>query len=229
MDAGLVASAVGAFVTLFVLIDPIGLTPLFLALTAGASPRERRAIALRALAVAAGILALFGLAGEILLQSIGVGLPAFRISGGLMLFLIALEMLFEKRNERRGRTAAGEGAADGAKSQEDHDAAPPPLDRDPSVFPLATPLIAGPGAMASMILLTAKAETGVEEALVYLCALGVLGVCLALFMAAHWIERLLGPTGVTLVTRLFGVLLGALAVQFVLDGLSDYGMAVRPA
>lgn len=223
MDAALLDTALGAFVTLFVIVDPIGLAPLFVALTAGSDAATRRGVALRALAVAAGVLALFGLAGEILLETIGVGLPAFRISGGIMLFLLALEMLFERRTERRGKSA--ERAMPGAERDPSDDTDAPGLARDPSVFPLATPLIAGPGAMATMILLTAKAESPAEEAVVYACLALVLALCAPVFLAAGLIERGLGPTGVTLVTRLFGVLLGALAVQFVLDGLADYGMA----
>ncbi len=259
MTLELLNAALGPLVTLFVIVDPIGLAPVFVALTAGAAGAERRRIALRAVAVAAGILAVFGLIGEALLETVGIGLPAFRISGGLMLFLIALEMLFERRPERRSRTAEQAMA-----EPETADAAPAPLsdarpvsrpvsppgsadrpiaateaekiepggieaggiDRDPSVFPLATPLLAGPGAMASMILLTARAESPAEEALVYLSLALVLGVCLALFLAAGLIERLLGPVGIRLTTRLLGVLLGALAVQFVLDGLADYGFTV---
>lgn len=209
LDPALLDTAISAFVTLFVIIDPIGLAPLFVALTAGADAAQRRRIAIAALAIALGVLALFGLVGKALIETIGVGLPAFRISGGLMLFLIALEMLFEKRTERKAKTAGESGGLDPAN--------------DPTVFPLATPLIAGPGAMASMILLTAKAETVAGKVTVFACLAAVLLCCLALFLASGLVERALGPSGVKLVTRLLGVLLGALAVQFVLDGLSAYG------
>lgn len=215
-DPALSDFALRSAVTLFVVIDPIGLAPLFVALTAGRSRAERRRIALSALSVAAGVLTLFGAAGETLITAIGVGLPAFRISGGMMLFLIAVEMLFERRNEQREKTATEAQGGDADRSTS-----------DPTVFPLATPLLAGPGAMAAMILLTARAETPMETAAVYLCLAVVLVICLALFLMAPLIERALGPTGVKLVTRLLGVLLAALAVQFVLDGLADFGVVTR--
>lgn len=220
-DPALWSAAAAAFATLFVVVDPVGMAPIFVALTAGMPAAQRRRIAVNAVLVAAFVLALFGLAGEPLLRTLGIGLPAFRISGGVMLFLIAVEMLFERRTPRRARSAATAGGDD-----------PPPEEesggRDPTVFPLATPLIAGPGAMASMILLAAGAETPAAAAAVYGSLLAVLAICLALFMLAGRLERLLGPTGVSLVTRLFGVLLGALAVQFVLDGLAAYGVSVTP-
>ena len=127
--------ALAAFVTLFVIIDPIGLAPLFVALTTGKTSAQRRSIAMRSILTAAGLLAAFGIGGEYVLTKIGIGMPAFRISGGILLFLTAIEMLFEKRTERREKTA-------------EDDEGP-----DPAVFPLAMPLIGGPGAMTSMILL----------------------------------------------------------------------------
>ena len=120
---------ISAFVTLFVVIDPVGLAPLFIALTRDMTPQRRRRIGWRALAIAAVLLTLFGLAGESILTVIGISLPAFRIAGGMLLFLTALDMLFERRTERR----------EGQTRDDDH---------DPSVFPLATPLLAGPGALA---------------------------------------------------------------------------------
>lgn len=199
-----------AFATLFVVVDPPGLAPLFVALTTGASPAQRRAYAYRGIAVGAGVLLIFGLFGQSVLNLIGVGLPAFRIAGGLMLFFIAMEMLFEKREERRAKT-----------THDDMEHSGP--DSDPSVFPLGTPLIAGPGAMASMILLIGQysGDIGAQSA-VYAALVCVLAITLALFLAGGWMERLIGPTGIGVITRLLGVLLGALAVQFVLDGLKAY-------
>lgn len=200
-----------AFATLFVVIDPPGLAPLFVALTAGMSSARRRVIAIRGVAVATGVLLIFGLFGESVLKLIGVGLPAFRISGGLMLFFIAMEMLFEKRDERRAKTAQGEIE----QAEPGH---------DPSVFPLGTPLIAGPGAMASMILLLGEHSGDIAgQAAVYGALAAVLAITLVLFFAGGLMERMLGQTGITVITRLLGVLLGALAVQFVLDGLKAYG------
>lgn len=202
------AFLISAFVTLFVVIDPIGLTPLFVAMTSGMSPRARRAIGLRACLVAIVLLALFGALGEAVLGFIGISMPAFRIAGGLLLFLTALDMLFERRTKRR---------EDQADEEDDRP--------DPSVFPLAIPLIAGPGSIASMILLTGE-KPGVEGYfLVFAVMLAVVAIVLMLFLAAGLLERLLGRIGIVVVTRLLGMLLAALAVQFVLDGLRAFGLA----
>jgi len=190
-----------AIVTLFVVIDPIGLAPVFVSLTAGAPAVERRAIARRAVSIALGLLILFGLFGEAVLGFVGISMPAFRIAGGILLFLTALDMLFERRNPRR------EDQAEGARP-------------DPSVFPLATPLIAGPGAIASIILLTGRAGNSGALAAVFLALLIVLAAVLVMFLAAGLLERALGRTGTNVTTRLLGMLLAALSVQFVIDGLS---------
>jgi multiple antibiotic resistance protein len=195
-----------AFVTLFVVVDPIGLAPLFVALTQGATGAERRRIGLRAVAIAAVLLTLFGLFGDKLLAAIGISMPAFRIAGGVLLFLTALEMLFERRTQRR----------EGQQPDPAH---------DPSVFPLATPLIAGPGAMATMILLAGQPGLGWAELLAYHgVMLAVLACVLFMFFLASPIEHLLGRTGVMVVTRLFGMLLAALSIQFILDGLRGAGL-----
>ena len=193
-----------AFMTLFVIIDPIGLAPLFVALTQGATAKHRRAVGLRAVLIAFGILTLFGLFGDHVLEFVGISMPAFRIAGGLLLFLTALEMLFEKRSKRREEHA----------QHPEHQ----PVE-DPSVFPLATPLLAGPGAITSMILLIDQADgvTGVLFMLGVLIA--VLAVCLLFFALSGVMERVLGATGINVVTRLMGMLLAALSVQFVVDGV----------
>jgi len=201
MDTG---ALISAFVTIFVVIDPIGLAPLFVALTQGASAAQRRAIALRACVIAIVILTLFGLLGEAVLGFVGISMPAFRIAGGLLLFLTAFDMLFERRQKRRG---------------EPHDPVP-----DPSVFPLATPLIAGPGAIASMILLAGQAHDATGVLAIHLVMVAVVACALLLFLGAGLMERLLGATGTNVVTRLLGMLLAALSVQFVLDGLSAFGI-----
>mgnify|MGYP001083486333 CR=1 FL=1 len=199
--------AISAFVTLFVIIDPIGLTPLFVAMTAGKTSAQRRSIAIRAVLTGAGILAVFGVAGEFMLTKIGIGMPAFRISGGILLFLTAIEMLFEKRTPRREKTA------------EDDDG------NDPAVFPLAMPLISGPGAMTSMILLTGQYSGDVgSQVLVHVVMLSVLLIVFLMFMTSGVLERVLGHTGINLVTRLMGMFLAALSVQFVLDGVRAYGL-----
>ncbi|MBN2760648.1 MAG: MarC family protein [Rhodobacteraceae bacterium] len=201
---------ISAFVTLFVVIDPIGTAPLFLALTQGMTARERRTVGLRACFIAALLLLAFALAGEDFLRFIGISMPAFQIAGGLLLFLTALDMLFDRRSQRRQNHAdEGTGA----------------LADDPSVFPLAMPLIAGPGAMATMVLLindTGGSWEGV--ALISGVMLAVIALVLLAFLAAAPIERILRRTGTMVLTRLFGLLLSALSVQFVINGASALGI-----
>ena len=196
---------ISAFVTLFVVIDPVGLVPLFIALTRDMTPQRRRRIGWRALAIAAVLLTLFGLAGESILTVIGISLPAFRIAGGMLLFLTALDMLFERRTERR----------EGQTRDDDH---------DPSVFPLATPLLAGPGALATMILLVGENPGPTHTLMIHVVMLAVLGIAAGFFALADPIARVLGRTGTMVVTRLFGMLLAALSIQFVIDGLKGSGL-----
>jgi multiple antibiotic resistance protein len=201
---------ISAFVTLFVVIDPIGTAPLFLALTQGMSARQRRTVGLRACFIAALLLMAFALAGEDFLRFIGISMPAFQIAGGLLLFLTALDMLFDRRTQRR-ENHADEGTGH-------------PAD-DPSVFPLAMPLIAGPGAMATMVLLindTGGTWEGI--ALITGVMLVVIALVLLAFLAAAPLERVLRRTGTMVLTRLFGLLLSALSVQFVLNGASALGI-----
>ncbi|OSP55415.1 MarC family protein [Pseudoruegeria sp. SK021] len=201
------ASALTSFATIFVVIDPVGMAPIFVAMTSDMAPAHRRAVAIRACVIAAGILMVFGLFGNALLSTLGISLAAFRIAGGLLLFLIAVDMLFEKRTERR----------EGREADADN--------HDPSVFPLATPLIAGPGSMAAMILLNSGNEvTWLDRLEVQLVMLTVVGLVLILFFLSAVIARLLGRTGILVVTRLLGMLLAALSVQFVLNGLIDLGV-----
>ena len=202
------AFLITAFVTMFVVIDPIGLAPLFVALTQGMSDKARHRIARRATFIGVAILLAFAAFGEPLLSGIGISMPAFRVAGGILLFLTALEMLFERRTKRRQSQSEAE--------EDDHR-------DDPSVFPLAIPLIAGPGAIASVILLMGQ-RPGVEGAVMVLGATGlVMLIVFAFFRISGPIERALGKTGITVVTRLLGMLLAALSVQFVLDGLSAFG------
>lgn len=203
------AFLVTAFATLFVVIDPPGLVPLFIALTRGMAAGHRRRLALRACVIAGGILTLFALVGDALLGFVGISLPAFRIAGGLMLFMTAFDMLFERRTQRR----------EGQQPDPDH---------DPSVFPLATPLIAGPGAIATMILLVGKigaTDAGWlgTAAVVGLMAL-VIAVNYVFLLGAAPVERILGRTGTLVITRLLGMLLAALSVQFVIDGIAGSGL-----
>lgn len=206
---------ISAFVTLFVVIDPIGTAPLFLALTQGMSARERRAVGLRACFIAALLLMAFAVAGEDFLRFIGISMPAFQIAGGLLLFLTALDMLFDRRTQRRQNHAdEGTGA----------------LADDPSVFPLAMPLIAGPGAMATMVLLiNDTGGTWEGTALISGVMLAVIALVLLAFLAAAPIERILRRTGTMVLTRLFGLLLSALSVQFVLNGATALGILPNAA
>lgn len=201
------ATYITAFVTLFVVIDPIGLTPIFIALTPDQTGAERRRIGLRSLLIAAVLLTLFGLAGEAILSGIGISISAFRIAGGLLLFLTAMDMLFERRTERREGQVEGEGHS-----------------HDPSVFPLAMPLLAGPGALATMILLVGEKQGVGHVVMVHVMMLAVLAICMVLFALATPLARVLGRTGVMVVTRLLGMLLAALSVQFVIDGLRGSGL-----
>jgi len=200
------AFMITALVTMYVVIDPIGLAPLFIALTRGMTPAQRRRIAIRATAVSAFILALFAFFGEALLGFVGISMPAFRIAGGILLFLTALDMLFERRTKRReDRTAEEEDT------------------NDPSVFPLAIPLIAGPPAIATIILLIGQKPGG--EGLIMLLGITALAllVMMSVLLASSILDRVFGKTGIDVITRLLGMLLAALSVQFVLDGLAAFG------
>jgi multiple antibiotic resistance protein len=196
---------VSALVTLLVVVDPIGLTPTFLAVTEGLPQAARRRIAVRACLIAAAVLAGTALIGDWLLTTLGISLPAFRIAGGLMLFAVASEMVFGVRIERQSREAE--------EAIEEHV-------RHVAAFPLAIPLMAGPGAITATLLLAGQART---QPLLLAGLLGVIiavtATCLGAFMIASRIERLLGVTGSVVLARLLGVLLAALAVQFVIDGV----------
>ena len=195
-----------ALVTLLVTLDPPGLAPIFLSLTRGMTNDERRQVAVRACLIAFGILAFFGLVGDIVLKALGVSLPAFRIAGGLLLFWISFEMVFERRNERKQATAE-------TAITQDHI-------RNVAAFPLAIPLMAGPGALTAVMLLAGRAggDIAMLTSLAVICGLVILS-CLATFLLAVPIARLLGVTGNVVLTRLLGVILAALAVQFVIDGM----------
>lgn len=196
---------VSALITFFVVIDPPGCAPIFASLTTGATPQQRRAMAFRAVLIATLILVFFALLGEQLLGALGITLDAFRIAGGIMLFLIAFEMVFEKRTQRR---------EDRAQKIIDT-----PEIEDVSAFPMAMPMIAGPGTIASIMLLEARSR-GVEESLVVLAALGtILLLTLLALLAAGPLMRLLGQRIEAVITRLLGVVLAALAAQFIIDGL----------
>jgi multiple antibiotic resistance protein len=204
-----------AFVTFFVIVNPAGVAVTFAALAEGAPAEWRRDTAIRAVAVAAGVLAGFAFGGQWLLAQLGVSLDAFRIAGGALVFLIAVDMLFERRKERRDATAERVNAAR-AKGEMD----------DISVFPLAIPLIAGPGAIATVMLYFTQNEAPMAQAAVIAAvAVNLLLTLVALFTTAQ-ITRLMGATVLMVLTRVFGIILAALAAQFVVDGVKNaFGLA----
>jgi multiple antibiotic resistance protein len=196
---------VSALVTLVVVVDPVGLAPTFLAVTGGLPNDARRQVALRAPAIAGAILAGTALIGDWLLRQLGISLPAFRIAGGLLLFSIGSEMVLGVRMERQSRAAE--------QAIEEHV-------RNIAAFPLATPLLAGPGAITATILLAGQATPRPASLAILIGVIAaVIGVCIIVFLLAAKVDRALGTTGNLLLSRLLGVLLAALAVQYVIDGL----------
>jgi multiple antibiotic resistance protein len=194
-----------AFITLVVIIDPPGCAPIFASLTSGTTAAHRRSMAIRSATVAWFILVFFALLGEPLLNTLGISLSAFRLAGGIMLFIIALEMVFEKRTERReARAQEIEGTPEG---------------EDIAVFPMAIPMIAGPGSIATIMLLSARANGLVEGAVVLGAMTLVLLLTLIALLAAGPLMKLIGAKLEAMITRILGVILAALAAQFVLDGL----------
>jgi multiple antibiotic resistance protein len=195
-----------AFVTMLVTIDPPGLAPVFIVLTLGMPNPVKREIALRATLIAFAILAAFAFGGGALMNVLGISIPAFRIAGGLLLFYVAFEMIFELR---RGRNQ--EFASDAVRI--DHV-------QDVAAFPLAIPLMSGPGSITATILLTERAG-GNWQLLGGLMAIVavVMLLCYVTFLLSEHIARLLGTTGSVVLSRMLGVVLAALAVQFVVDGV----------
>jgi multiple antibiotic resistance protein len=194
-----------AFVTFFVVIDPPGCAPIYAGLTKGASAQQARSMALRATWIASLILLVFALFGQQLLGALHIELNSFRIAGGLMLFFIAFDMVFEKRTQRR-------------ESRAEKIAATPEIE-DVSVFPMAMPMLAGPGAIAAVMLLMNEADGYGEMAEVLAALAAVLVITAAALVAAGPLIRLLGDKVEAVITRLLGVLLAALAAQYVIDGL----------
>ncbi|RFC67320.1 MULTISPECIES: MarC family protein [Mesorhizobium] len=194
-----------AFATILVTIDPPGLAPLYLAVTRGMTGDQRRVVSVRSSIIAFFILALFSLAGSTVLSILGITLPAFRVAGGMLLFYIAFEMVFEKRNDRKEKTAE-------TAITKDHV-------QNVAAFPLAIPLIAGPGAISAVVLHSGRLPTVMGQisllAIILVCCL----ITFLVFVLAQHIDRFLGETGRSILTRLLGVILAALAVQFVADGI----------
>jgi multiple antibiotic resistance protein len=195
-----------AFATAFTIIDPVGMIPLTLAVTADATPKARAAIVNQAVVVAGAVILFMGLIGNTILESLGITLPAFTIAGGVLLFLIAVDMLFGRKT---GTKQTDEETRAGAESA------------NPAVFPLAVPMLAGPGTIATVLVLVSLAGHDREKLAVvfaaFLCALIATGICMRL---STQMLRVIGTTGVHVITRLFGILLAALAVQFVINGIT---------
>ncbi len=196
---------VSALITLVVVVDPVGLVPTFLAVTDGFSRAARRSVALRASMIAGAILIGAALIGDWLLHMLGISLSAFRIAGGLLLFLIAAEMVLGVRMRREGQAAE--------EAVEEHV-------RNVAAFPLAIPLLAGPGAITATVLLAGRADGNVLLLGLLLAVVAIVAVmCFVAFLGAGRISQLLGVTGNIVLSRLLGVLLAALAVQYVVDGI----------
>lgn len=195
-----------ALTTLMVTVDPPGLAPIFLSLTIGMTPAEKRAVAIRATLIAAGVMVGFAFFGQAVLNALGISVPAFRIAGGLLLFWIAFEMIFELRNRRKTNVAT-------TAINEDHI-------RNVAAFPLAIPLMAGPGTITATMLTAGSAQGDpVRLAALMLVIVLVSASCLLTFFVSERLSKLLGVTGNLVLTRLLGVILAALAVQFVIDGV----------
>jgi multiple antibiotic resistance protein len=194
------------FILFFVVIEPISMVPLFGALTRGAEARYRRRMALKAVAISAGIFIVFALVGDYLLQALNVSVNAFKIAGGMLLFLLSVDMVFARNSGLRSTTVREQ---DEARYREDI-----------SVFPMAFPLIAGPGALATLLLVVSEVRGEMTEvALTLGVVMLVLLITLILLLATNAVMRVLGVTGANVVSRLLGVVLTALAVQYVIDGI----------
>ncbi len=197
---------ISAFAILFVIIDPPGCAPIFATLTQGTSRKHQNTMAFKSVLVGAIILFGFAYAGEFIFAKLGISLDALRIAGGIMLFIIGLNMVFEKRTEKRENRA--EEALEEAEDPEDI-----------SVFPMGIPMIAGPGTMASLLLLKSKTENTAQELSILLALGAVLAVTLLSFLIAGPLLKLLGKSFTEVLTRVLGVLLATLAAQFILDGI----------
>jgi multiple antibiotic resistance protein len=196
-----------ALVTFLVIIDPPGCAPIFASLTRGATTAERRAMAIRSSVIAWLILMFFALLGRPMLHALGISLASFRIAGGIMLFFIAMDMVFERRTQRREERA--------------HSIEGTPEAEDISVFPMAMPMIAGPGSIASAMLWVSRAETPVYVAIVLAAITVVMLLTLVTLLAAGPLMKLIGDRVEAAITRILGVILAALAAQFVIDGLKQ--------
>lgn len=193
------------FVVLFIVIDPVGLVPMFIALTHGASVGYQRKMAISGTLLASGMMLLFYFVGDTLLAALGIGIPAFRIASGALLFLLAIDMVFARQSGLRSTTIREQREAE--------------TKQDISVFPLAFPLIAGPGALTTVLLMSSAAKGALAFSGTLAVLVTVLALTLLSLLYASYILKFLGETGANVVSRLFGLILAALAVQFMLDGI----------
>ena len=201
------------FVLFFVVVEPVTLVPLFAAMTEGEDEPFRRRMALKAVCIAGIVLFLFAVGGAAFLKVMGISIDAFRIAGGIMLFLIALEMVFARES---GTRVTPDEKDEGRRR------------KDVSVFPLATPIVAGPGAITAAVVQASAAENGSIETVVLLAALAaVMALTLAAFMVAGRLERALGATGMNVVSRILGILLAAVSAEMILAGLKQSGVFLR--
>ena len=196
-----------ALATFLVIIDPPGCAPIFASLTRGATPAQRRSMAIRSSVIAWAVLMFFALLGKPMLHALGISLASFRIAGGIMLFFIALDMVFERRTERREKRA--------------EEIQRTPEVEDISVFPMAIPMIAGPGSIASAMLWVSRADMPVQIAVVLAAITVVMLLTLITLLAAGPLMRLIGEKVEAMITRILGVILAALATQFIVDGLKQ--------
>jgi multiple antibiotic resistance protein len=196
-----------AFVTFLVIIDPPGCAPIFASLTRGTSAAHRRAMAIRSSLIAWAILMFFALLGRPMLGALGISLASFRIAGGILLFFIAFDMIFERRTARREMRA--------------HSIEGTPEAEDISVFPMAIPMIAGPGSIASAMLWVSRAEGPLQVATVLAAMTIIILITMITLLAAGPLMRLIGEKIEAMITRILGVILAALAAQFVIDGLKQ--------
>ncbi len=211
-------------VTIFVVVDPLGVLPIFASLTAGMGFRYRAVMALKAVVIATIIMSLFALFGDELLTQVGIGMPAFRTAGGILLFIIGLEMVFERRTQRRTSIAERSMAEHELDNLDDEGP------EDISVFPLALPLLAGPGAMASILLLMSENQGQIgAQVTVILALVLVMALTFLLLISAVRLLDWAGETASIVITRIMGILLAALSVQFVFDGIRDAIVAAETA
>ncbi|NQV47799.1 MAG: NAAT family transporter [Rhodospirillaceae bacterium] len=211
MDPALVEIGLLAFTTFFATISPVDVAALYAAMTPKATDAQRRTMAIKGTLIAGVIMLVFALLGDEVLKRLGITLPAMKTAGGILLLLIAIDMVF-------ARPSGGSSTTEDETEEAGHK-------EDVSVFPLATPLIAGPGTMGAVILLSAKTDGNIAQEMAIIVAIvAILIVTLGMLLMAGRLQKLLGITGLNVITRVVGVLLAALAVQFIFDGIASSGL-----